>query len=83
MKTGAWHPVFRGGASQRLMNLVPVAVLPAGHEFLFKVLSIPKKGVLKVFKTNMCTEADNAPSGLINDSVHPVVLRSRGYPGCA
>ena len=37
---------------QRLMNPIPVVVLPEVHEFSLKVLSIPKEDVIKVFTAN-------------------------------
>jgi hypothetical protein len=43
----------------RLMNPIPIVVLPEVHEFSLKVLSIPKEEAIKVFATNGSDEALN------------------------
>ena len=42
---------------QRLMNPIPVVVLPEVHEFSLKVLNIPKEDVIKVFTANGTDES--------------------------
>ena len=42
---------------QRLMNPIPVVVLPEVHEFSLKVLSIPKEDVIKIFSANGSDES--------------------------
>jgi hypothetical protein len=41
-----------GISAWRMMNPIPVVVLPEVCEFSFKVLSITKEGMVKVFTTN-------------------------------